>query len=71
MSLCGPQRVGGRSDSQKSLLGIETQTLNLKAEIILDYVTQTFGEWYTSVHKNQKWGELCNSYAGLLGYDAS
>jgi hypothetical protein len=44
MSPCGPQRLGGRSDSQKRLLGIEIQTLNLKADIILGYVTQTFGE---------------------------
>ena len=70
MSLCGPQSLCGRSDAQKSLLGIETQTLNLKADI-LDYVSQTFGERYTSVHENQKWGELCNSYVGLLGCAAS
>jgi hypothetical protein len=44
MSLFGPQSLFGHSDSQKSLLGIETQTLNLKADIILDYVTQTLGE---------------------------
>jgi hypothetical protein len=33
--ICGPQSLCGRSDGQKSLLGVETQMLNLKADISL------------------------------------